>query len=104
MIGLIEEARPDPSARFLFKLTRGSSPWGLLKYIFNRASFAGRVRRASRAAEAVVLLHPQTIGFRTFAAVVESRPVTWMYVLDSFSFCVRSYNCLVGESTPCLSI
>ena len=102
MIGLIEEARSDTSARFLFKMRRGSSPWGMMKYIFNRASFAGRVRRASRAAEAVVLLHPQTIGFLTFAAVVESRPVTWMYVLDSFTFCVRSYNCLVGEATPCL--
>jgi hypothetical protein len=102
MIGLMEEARPDPSAKFLFKIPRGSSPWGLLKYVYNRASFAGRVRRASRSAETVVLLHPQTIGFRTFAAVVESRPVTWMYVLDSFTFCVRSYNCLVGEATPCL--
>ena len=102
MIGLMEEARPDPSAKFLFKIPRGSSPWGLLKYVYNRASFAGRVRRATRSAETVVLLHPQTIGFRTFAAVVESRPVTWMYVLDSFTFCVRSYNCLVGEATPCL--
>jgi hypothetical protein len=102
MIGLMAEARPDPSAKFLFKIPRGSSPWGLLKYVYNRASFAGRVRRASRSAETVVLLHPQTIGFRTFAAVVESRPVTWMYVLDSFTFCVRSYNCLVGEATPCL--
>jgi len=102
MIGLMAEARPDPSAKFLFKIPRGSSPWGLLKYVYNRASFAGRVRRATRSAETVVLLHPQTIGFRTFAAVVESRPVTWMYVLDSFTFCVRSYNCLVGEATPCL--
>ena len=102
MIGLMEEARPDPSAKFLYKIPRGSSPWGLLKYVYNRASFAGRVRRATRSAETVVLLHPQTIGFRTFAAVVESRPVTWMYVLDSFTFCVRSYNCLVGEATPCL--
>ena len=102
MIGLMAEARPDPSAKFLFKIPRGSSPWGLLKYVYNRASFAVRVRRATRSAETVVLLHPQTIGFRTFAAVVESRPVTWMYVLDSFTFCVRSYNCLVGEATPCL--
>jgi hypothetical protein len=102
MIGLMAEARPDPSAKFLFKIPRGSSPWGLLKYVYNRASFAGRVRRATRSAETVVLLHPQTIGVRTFAAVVESRPVTWMYVLDSFTFCVRSYNCLVGEATPCL--
>lgn len=102
MIGLIEEARSDSAAQFLFRMRRGSSPWGLLKYIFNRAGFAGRVRRASRSAETVVLLHPQTIGFRTFAAVVESRPVTWMYVLDAYIFCVRSYNCLVGEATPCL--
>jgi len=102
MIGLIEEGRPDSSARFLFKMRRGSSLWGLLKYVFNRAGFASRVQRASRSAEAVVLLHPQTIGFRTFSAVVESRPVTWMYVLDSYTFCVRSYNCLVGEATPCL--
>ena len=102
MIGLMDEAAGDASTRFLFKLSRGSTPWSVAKYLVNRASFAMRVRQATRAAEAVVLLHPQTIGFEVFADAVESRPVTWMYVLDSFTFCVRSYNCLAGEATPCL--
>jgi hypothetical protein len=102
MIGLMNEAAGDASTRFLYKVPRRSTLLGLLKYVVGRASFAGRVRRAARMDGPLVLMHPQTIGFGIFSAVIEARPVTWMYVLDAYVFCVRSYNCLPQESAPCL--
>lgn len=100
--GLLAEAAREPSTRFVHRAMHGRGGLGVLRDRWDRLAFAWRARRMAAMAEQVVLLHPQTIGFPTFQAVVESRPHVWMYVLDAFVFCARSYNCLPGESSPCL--
>ena len=52
---------------------------------------------------ATLILHPQTIGFRRTLRHMESRKGrTFLYVLDSSFFCIRSYNYIDGEAEPCL--
>jgi len=54
-------------------------------------------------ADHVVLLHPQTLGFRwcmEFLLLRKKR--TWIYVLDASFFCIRSYNHIPGEFSACL--
>jgi hypothetical protein len=112
MIGLMAESAAGVPAEFIVKektpRKRGwarlqkFNPFRLVYYGLSRALFPWRVRRAARSGKELVMLHPQTIGFPLFLQVMESRPVVWMYVLDAFVFCRRSYNCLPGEAAPCL--
>ena len=111
MIGLMAEG-VGQDVRFFYKektpRRRGwaalqkFNPLRVLRYAFSRATFSWRVLRAARSGREVVLLHPQTIGFGLFSRIMEARPHVWMYVLDAFVFCRRSYNCLPGETGPCL--
>ncbi len=51
----------------------------------------------------VMILHPQSLGLRTTINFIKSRSVvTYLYLLDSSFFCVRSYNYIPGEAAPCL--
>jgi glycosyltransferase involved in cell wall biosynthesis len=112
MIGLMAEAAAGSPAEFIVKektpRRRGwarlqkINPFRVAHYFFSRVSFPWRVLRAARSPKEVVMLHPQTIGFPLFQKVMEARPHVWMYVLDAFVFCRRSYNCLPGETAPCL--
>jgi glycosyltransferase involved in cell wall biosynthesis len=112
MIGLMAEAAVGSPAEFIVKektpRRRGwarlqkINPFRVAHYFFSRVSFPWRVLRAARSDKEVVMLHPQTIGFPLFRQVMEARPHVWMYVLDAFVFCRRSYNCLPGETAPCL--
>lgn len=112
MIGLMAEAAAGSPAEFIVKektpRRRGwarlqkINPFRIAHYFFSRVSFPWRVLRAARSDKDVVMLHPQTIGFPLFSQVMDARPHVWMYVLDAFVFCRRSYNCLPGETGPCL--
>ena len=112
IIGLMAEAAAGAPAEFIVKektpRKRGwarlqkFNPFRIAYYFFSRVSFPWRVLRAARSDKELVLLHPQTIGFPLFRQAVEARPHAWMYVLDSFVFCRRSYNCLPDEAGPCL--
>ena len=54
------------------------------------------------AAESLILLHPQSIGGRwSLALIRRRRNPTWIYLLDSSFFCIRSYNHLATESDAC---
>jgi hypothetical protein len=54
-------------------------------------------------ADHVVLLHPQTLGFRwCMEFLLHRKKRTWIYVLDASFFCIRSYNHIPGESSACL--
>lgn len=87
---------------------RGLARWRM----FNPLRLAGplhrrwilplQARTAAASSAEIVLMHPQSLGFRLFRDVVESRQRSWLYVLDAFVFCRRSYNCLPEESAPCL--
>ena len=112
MIGLMAEAAAGAPADFIVKektpRKRGwarlqkFNPFRIAYYGLSRALFPWRVLRAARSGREMVLLHPQTIGFPLFQRVVEARPYVWMYVLDAYVFCRRSYNCLPAELGPCL--
>ena len=51
----------------------------------------------------IVLIHPQSMGFRETMEFIDRRtdPV-WLYLMDSSYFCVRSYNYIPDEKTACL--
>jgi hypothetical protein len=54
----------------------------------------------------VVVFHPQMLGVRDTLALMHQRAAsgltTHLYMLDNFFFCLRSYNHLDHETTPCL--
>jgi hypothetical protein len=51
----------------------------------------------------LILLHPQTIGFDLcIELVTKRRKPTFLYLLDSSFFCIRSYNHIPGENKSCL--
>ena len=102
MHGLVNESKGDQSIRFVYKRSSGRSPWRLARYIINRMAFPWIIRRVSESEGEVLVLHPQTIGLALLREIIEARNHTWMYVLDASIFCLRSYNCLPAESTPCL--
>lgn len=55
-----------------------------------------------RRADALVVIHPQTLGYDLVRRIVDSRAFTWFYVMDASFFCVRSYNHLADATGPCL--
>ena len=59
-------------------------------------------RRQLHRAETLVVIHPQTLGYRLVQEILEDRAFSWLYVVDSSFFCVRSHNYLDGERGPCL--
>jgi len=58
---------------------------------------------ALRSAKSVILLHPQSIGGRWCLDLIRRRrQPTWIYLLDSSFFCIRSYNHLATEHDACV--
>ncbi len=61
---------------------------------------------AAVAAEGLLLLHPQFLGFQATIEIVERRAAAGrksdLYLLDCSFFCVKSYNTLPGVPRPCL--
>lgn len=111
--GLMDEALESrPPVSFIHRRSstrhRGLAKWRMLNPLrlagplHRRWIFPLQAKAAAKVAAEVVLMHPQTLGFPLFREVVESRRRTWLYVLDAYVFCRRSYNCLPGESLPCL--
>jgi hypothetical protein len=58
------------------------------------------------AAPRIMVFHPQELGMRWLDKLISRRGrigmVTEMFVLDASFFCIRSYNHLDGEFSPCL--
>lgn len=100
--GLMQEGGADTSTVFVHKRARGRHPVKLARYYLNRAMFPWLVRRAAKKGGEVLVFHPQTLGASIFQSIMDSRESVWLYVLDASPFCVRSYNCLPAESSPCL--
>ncbi len=90
-----------PRYRGLAKIKK-LNPVRLFRYILGRKNFSAQCLEAVQHADEVVLMHPQTIGFDIFKKIILGRSITWIYVLDSFIFCRRSYNYILGENQPCL--
>lgn len=53
--------------------------------------------------ERLIIIHPQTLGFKRCLDFIKSRskPV-WLFLMDSSFFCIRSYNYIPGEDSACL--
>lgn len=90
----------EPSARLV---ARSSSRSRLAK--FASASFWLRLLSAAlRRPDAVVILHPQTLGTRTSLWLLRRfAPESSLLALDSGFFCIKSYNHLPDQYTPCLA-
>jgi hypothetical protein len=55
-----------------------------------------------RNAQPLVLIQPQTLGIAWCEKLLERRRLpTWLYLMDSSFFCVRSYNHIDGEHAAC---
>jgi hypothetical protein len=51
----------------------------------------------------LIVMHPQSLGMQRTMRLLESRKRTWLYLLDSSFFCIRSYNFRAGQDAPCLA-
>jgi len=49
----------------------------------------------------ILLIHPQTIGFKNVTKLIENNNV-FIYLMDCSFFCVKSYNHLEKSFNPCL--
>jgi len=72
-----------------------------------RSIGAGRLamelERQAAGPKSVILLHPQSIGGRWCLDLIRRRrQPTWIYLLDSSFFCIRSYNHLATEHDACV--
>ena len=50
----------------------------------------------------VVIVHPQTIGFKYVIGLLKQNRLIELYVVDNSFFCVRSYNSIPLEDRSCL--
>lgn len=50
----------------------------------------------------VILFHPQSLGLQNSINLILNNRKIYIYVLDNFFFCKRSYNCLDNSNTACL--
>lgn len=115
-IELERQAVTQPAVRLIFAGNRSAvadavrrRSWG----VAGRALVTHVARRARqrllavapviRDAETVILLHPQTIGGRWCLDLIRRRcRPTWIYLLDSSFFCIRSYNHVPPENDACI--
>lgn len=52
----------------------------------------------------VILIHPQTIGYKTFIELLKDNKLVKTYIMDNSFFCIKSYNLLNGsECLNCLN-
>ena len=55
-----------------------------------------------RNADPLLLIQPQTLGVNWCEKLLASRRLpTWLYLMDSSFFCVKSYNHIAGEHSAC---
>lgn len=120
LLGLIEEQREkNLGVQFIFVGNRANVARSLLirdPIGIGREAITHYWRRASRywllrqrdiiESPRLVVLHPQEIGTKWLDELITRRSlvgrITELFVLDTSFFCVRSYNHLPGENTPCM--
>ena len=104
-------ARPKGDVRILCRPS-WRRPFDLLRHGRIRESL--RVWRAEREwqklltepdvrnADPLVLIQPQTLGVGWVEKLLASRRLpTWLYLMDSSFFCLKSYNHIAGEHSAC---
>lgn len=74
----------------------------IIKRMFMRAVFILKVLRIRNSK--ILLLHPQTIGYRYFIRLIFQNSHIYQYILDNSFFCIKSYNYKDGnECLQCLN-
>lgn len=75
----------------------------LLSYSIWYFDYKTSIYKKLIAEDSLILLHPQTIGFDSCLELITKRSKpTFLYLLDSSFFCIRSYNHILGENKSCL--
>jgi hypothetical protein len=98
--------RPTP-LRSAFSLALRGRIAAAARVALGYAPQALRLRRAlawlrRHPAAPLLVLHPQSLGFRTTLDLLEERTVpAALLMLDSSFFCIASYNHVAGENHPC---
>lgn len=118
---LVEEAHDCVPHVLEFRYP-GTSGESAARRLFNQYSFLRPIRQFVRrirhvwsawrregvtgnavSIDRLILVHPQTLGLEWCERVLGERSGnTWLYLMDSSFFCVRSYNYVPGEDTACL--
>ncbi|WP_044208233.1 hypothetical protein [Flammeovirga sp. OC4] len=81
---------------FLVKLMAKSGLKPLLKktyYIFQHFFSSNKIQKDSTS----ILFHPQSLGLTKTVNIINSSSKVYIYVLDNFFFCIKSYNSLYGK-------
>jgi hypothetical protein len=50
----------------------------------------------------ILLIHPQTFGFSNFYKLFDNGNAIYLYVMDCSFFCLKSYNHIKPNTSPCL--
>ena len=110
---LVQEAAARPAGDVRIVCRRSwRSPWKLLRHGRVGESLAvWRDRQEWQRlledpkvlrADPLVLIQPQALGVRWCEQLIENRrSPTWLYLMDSSFFCLRSYNHIDGEHAAC---
>jgi hypothetical protein len=106
MFSGIVAARPDPpfAVRMLIHQRRfAAAAKRMIRFTFDQSRFLlglAKIRRAPKAS--LLILHPQTLGYKLTVEVIEERSTpAALFLLDSSFFCIASYNHVSGEVQPC---
>ncbi|MDO6764802.1 hypothetical protein [Agarivorans sp. 1_MG-2023] len=70
----------------------------IMARLFNDLCFYFKLRTIKK--NVVIIVHPQTLGYSNFRFITENN-VSYLYLLDSWYFCIRSYN-YVERNKECL--
>ena len=49
----------------------------------------------------VTLVHPQSVGYRNLLRLCKVNKITYSYIVDTSWFCIKSYNYISPELSPC---
>jgi len=94
---------PESELRTLFKKKCIVFFTQILRYAYSKIvgglKFNMQIR--SLKAKNIILIHPQTIGFKNVSKLIENNNV-FIYLMDCSFFCVKSYNHLEKSFNPCL--
>jgi len=68
-----------------------------------KTQFEQTIASATETPDPLVLIHPQTSDSKELSrSSKKGKKPTWLYLMDSSFFCVRSYNHVPGERKACL--
>lgn len=94
---------PESELRTLFKKNCIDFFTQVLRYAYSKivGGLKFNMEITSLKSKNILLIHPQTIGFKNVIKLIKNNNI-YIYLMDCSFFCVKSYNHLEKSFNPCL--